>query len=83
MQKYLVNTAHMDAKTVSGVMTGVLFVFMLLQPVFGALSDRIGRRNNMLLFGGLATFATVPLLACLGQVVEPLRGVRAGRWRRW
>ena len=40
---------------------------MLLQPVFGALSDRIGRRNNMLLFSGLATLASVPLLGALGQ----------------
>ena len=66
MQKYLVNTAHMDAKVVSAIMTGVLVVYMLLQPVFGALSDRIGRRNNMLLFSGLATLASVPLLAMLG-----------------
>jgi metabolite-proton symporter len=71
MQKYLVNTAHRDAKTVSAVMTGVLVVYMLLQPVFGALSDRIGRRNNMLLFSGLATVATVPLLASLGHVESP------------
>ena len=28
---------------------------MCMQPLFGALSDRIGRRNNMLLFGGLGT----------------------------
>jgi MFS transporter, MHS family, dicarboxylic acid transporter PcaT len=28
--------------------------------VFGALSDRIGRKNNMLLFSGSATLATVP-----------------------
>jgi metabolite-proton symporter len=68
MQKYLVNTAHMDATTVSGVMTGVLIVYMLLQPVFGALSDRIGRRNNMILFGGLALAGTVPLFNALGQV---------------
>ena len=46
MQKYLVNTAHMDAKTVSVVMTAVLVVYMLLQPVFGALSDRIGRQEQ-------------------------------------
>jgi len=71
MQKYLVNTAHMEAKTVSVVMTGVLVVFMLLQPVFGALSDRIGRRSNMLLFSGLATVASVPLLVSLGQVSSP------------
>ena len=71
MQKYLVNTAHMDAKTVSVVMTGALVIFMLLQPVFGALSDRIGRRNNMLLFSGIATLASVPLLSYLGQVSNP------------
>ena len=51
MQKYLVNTAGMPIKTASYVMTCALFVYMCMQPFFGALSDRIGRRNNMLLFG--------------------------------
>jgi metabolite-proton symporter len=71
MQKYLVNTAHMDVNTVSAVITAVLIIYMLLQPVFGALSDRIGRKNNMLLFSGSATLATVPLLGSLGQVSSP------------
>ena len=71
MQKYLVNTVHMNARTVSAVMTVVLVVYMLLQPVFGALSDRIGRRNNMILFGGLAMVGTVPLFNALGQVSSP------------
>jgi len=35
MQKYLVNTAGMDARTSSRVMTAALFAFMLLQPLFG------------------------------------------------
>jgi MHS family alpha-ketoglutarate permease-like MFS transporter len=71
MQKYLVNTANLDAKTVSAVMTGVLVIYMLLQPVFGALSDRIGRKNNMILFSGLAVLTTVPLLGTLGQASGP------------
>jgi MHS family alpha-ketoglutarate permease-like MFS transporter len=71
MQKYLVNTANMNAKTVSAVMTGVLVIYMLLQPVFGLLSDRIGRRNNMILFSGLAMLTTVPLLGALGQSSDP------------
>jgi MHS family alpha-ketoglutarate permease-like MFS transporter len=71
MQKYLVNTAHMDAKAVSAVMTAVLIIYMLLQPVFGALSDRIGRKNNMLLFSGIATLGAVPLLGALGRVSDP------------
>ena len=33
----------------------MLFVYMVMQPMFGALSDRIGRKTNMLLFGGLGT----------------------------
>jgi MHS family alpha-ketoglutarate permease-like MFS transporter len=68
MQKYLINTAHLDTTTVSTVMTGALVIYMLLQPVFGALSDRIGRRTNMILFGVLAMLGTVPLFNALGEV---------------
>ncbi|CAN7730323.1 MFS family transporter [Caballeronia sp. LjRoot29] len=72
MQKYLVNTAGMHAKTASNVMTGALFIYMIMQPAFGALSDRIGRRKSMLWFGGLATFCTVPLLSALKDVTSPV-----------
>ncbi|NIF17030.1 MFS family transporter [Pantoea sp. Cy-639] len=71
MQKYLVNTAGMNAKSASYVMTGALFLFMVLQPLFGMLSDRIGRRNSMLLFGALGTLFTVPLLMALKTVTSP------------
>lgn len=72
MQKYLVNTAGMDHKVASGLMTGALFVFMLLQPLFGGLSDKIGRRNSMLIFGGLAAVCTVPILTLLQSVSSPV-----------
>ncbi len=68
MQKYLVNTSGMDARTASMIMTGALFVFMLLQPFIGALSDKIGRRSSMMIFGGLATLLTVPILTLLQNV---------------
>ncbi|MBV9078261.1 MAG: MFS transporter [Methylobacteriaceae bacterium] len=71
MQKYLVNTAHMAKETANLVMTAVLFTYMILQPPFGALSDRIGRKWSMLLFGGLATLATVPLMQAIGGVTNP------------
>ena len=71
MQKYLVNTAGMDAKTVSAVMTCALLVYMLMQPLFGALSDKIGRRTSMLWFGSLATLCTVPILHALKDVTSP------------
>ena len=71
MQKYLVNTAGMDARTSSRVMTAALFAFMLLQPVFGALSDRIGRRASMRCFGVFAVLTTVPLMRALAHVTSP------------
>ena len=71
MQKYLVNTSGMDAKTASAVMTCALLVFMLMQPLFGMLSDRIGRRASMLLFGGLGTVCTWPILTALAGVQSP------------
>lgn len=71
MQKYLVNTAGMHANVASVIMTVALFIFMLLQPVIGALSDKIGRRTSMLIFGGMATVCTVPILSALHSVTSP------------
>jgi MHS family alpha-ketoglutarate permease-like MFS transporter len=70
MQKYLVNSAGMSVKAASGVMTGCLFLYMCMQPAFGALSDRIGRRRNMLLFGALGSLCTVPILTALQGVAS-------------
>jgi MHS family alpha-ketoglutarate permease-like MFS transporter len=66
MQKYLVNSAHMEAKTANVVMLWVLFAYMLMQPLFGALSDRIGRRVSLLCFGGLGVIVVIPLMTALG-----------------
>lgn len=71
MQKYLVNTSGMDTKTASALMTVALFIFMLVQPLIGGLSDKIGRRNSMLIFGGLAAICTVPVLTMLQSVSSP------------
>lgn len=68
MQKYLVNTTGMSANVASIVMTAALFIYMVVQPLFGALSDKIGRRTSMLFFGGLATLFTVPILTLLQHV---------------
>lgn len=65
MQKFLVNTSGMTAKTASGVMTAAVVVFMLLQPIIGRLSDTIGRRTCLLIFSGAMTLGAVPLLTLL------------------
>ena len=51
MQKYLANTVGFDRATASRIMTAALFVFMLLQPLGGLLSDRVGRKPVMIFFG--------------------------------
>ena len=71
MQKYLVNTAGMPPKIASTVMTFALLVYMLMQPLFGALSDRIGRRTSMLWFTALGVAGTVPALTALKDISDP------------
>ncbi|MEP7245814.1 MAG: MFS transporter, partial [Gammaproteobacteria bacterium] len=70
MQKYLVLTAGMDQGLATKVMSAVLIPFMLVQPAFGALADKIGRRNNLILFGTLSTVLTVPLMGALADVTS-------------
>jgi MFS transporter, MHS family, alpha-ketoglutarate permease len=71
MQKYLVNTAGMPKTQASQVMTWVLLVYMLIQPLFGALSDKIGRKANMILYSGIGMLMTVPLMSFLGANKDP------------
>ncbi|MDB0566654.1 MFS family transporter [Ralstonia solanacearum] len=71
MQKFLVVSTGMSAETVSVVMTASLVCFMLCQPLFGMLADRLGIRTHMLLFTGLATVLVAPILFALKSVSNP------------
>jgi MFS transporter, MHS family, alpha-ketoglutarate permease len=68
MHKFLVNSAGMDNHAASLLNASTLFLYMLLQPVVGALSDRIGRRPVLIAFGVLGTLLTVPILSTLQSV---------------
>ena len=65
MQKFLVNTAGWSKPEATSLSALTLLLFMALQPAFGALSDRFGRRPQLLLFGVLGVTGTVPLLTAL------------------
>ena len=72
MQKYLVLVAHMPKSTANNISLVTLFVYMCMQPLFGMLSDRIGRRMSMMLFGALGTLLTVPLMLGIANAGSPV-----------
>ena len=71
MQKFLVVSVGLPAPTVSILMAVALVIFMLCQPVFGLLADKIGVRRNMIIFGVLSTFLVIPLLTAIKGVQDP------------
>lgn len=67
MQKYLINTAGFPKGQTADAMTICLVLFIVMQPLAGALSDKIGRKNNMLIFVIGMVVLPVPLLALIGS----------------
>ena len=67
IQQFLVNTSGFSKGAAAGINTGTLLIFMLLQPLFGALSDRIGRRPLLLGFGVIGAGASWPILSTLSH----------------
>ena len=68
MLKFLVNSVGMSRQTATLISASTLVLYMLLQPLVGALSDRIGRRPILVAFGVLGTLLTVPILSMLGSI---------------
>ena len=66
-QKFLVNTAGFSKESATLISFGVMAVALLFQPLLGTISDRVGRRPVLLMFGIGATLGTVPLLRQLAQ----------------
>jgi MHS family alpha-ketoglutarate permease-like MFS transporter len=67
MQKFLKLTVGLTDRESTWVSAGALVFALCIQPLFGALSDRIGRRPLLLAFGVMGAFGTVPLLSTLSK----------------
>jgi len=70
IQQFLINTSGFSKAAAAGINTTTLFVFMLLQPLFGALSDRIGRRPLLIAFGALGAATAWPILSTLAHTTD-------------
>ncbi|WP_231425743.1 MULTISPECIES: MFS transporter [Pedobacter] len=72
MQKFLVNTVNLSKETSTTLSFISLLVFAILQPVFGLLSDKIGRKPLLIGFGVLGTLCTVPILTGLANATNTI-----------
>ena len=68
LQKYMVNTSGFSRDRATLIATIGLLIYMVFQPLFGLLSDIIGRKPVMLIFGIGGTLLTVPIMETLGVV---------------
>ena len=65
LQKFLVNTSGLSKPMATEIMTVALVIFMCMQPVWGAISDRVGRKPLLLLFSIGVAIASVPVFSAL------------------
>jgi MHS family alpha-ketoglutarate permease-like MFS transporter len=70
MQKFLVNTSGFSKSAATLISTLTLAVFMVIQPLFGLMSDKIGRKPLLIGFGILGTLCTIPIMTLLSHTKD-------------
>ncbi|HEX9773563.1 MAG TPA: MFS transporter [Steroidobacteraceae bacterium] len=71
MQKFLINSAAgpmgegFAKEQASQIMTTCLVIFMICQPLVGAMSDRIGRKITLMASYGLGALAAYPIFTAI------------------
>jgi len=73
MQKFLKLSVGLTDDQTTLVALSALVFGMILQPIYGAISDRIGRKWLLIAFGVSGVLFTVPLLTALQAAKGPLQ----------
>ncbi len=71
MQKYLKLSVGLTDDQTTAVTLGSLVFAAAIQPLYGALSDRIGRKALLVGFGVLGALGTVPILTAIRATHSP------------
>jgi MFS transporter, MHS family, alpha-ketoglutarate permease len=71
MQTFVKQTVGLSDITTTYVIAGSLIFASMLQPLYGALSDRVGRKPLLIFFGVAGTLLTVPILTTLSGTKSP------------
>ncbi|MDJ0320539.1 MFS transporter [Pseudarthrobacter sp. PS3-L1] len=69
--KFMNDTSGIAKTDTSVINFWALFIFMCLQPVYGIISDKVGRKPLLLWFGITGVLFTWPLLSALGGTRDP------------
>jgi MHS family alpha-ketoglutarate permease-like MFS transporter len=72
MQTFVRLSVGLTEDQTTFVIFGTLVFATILQPIYGAISDRIGRKPVLIFFGVVGTLATVPILTELKASKSPL-----------
>ena len=72
MQKYMINSLGLAPKLVTLINFLALLIFMSVQPLFGHISDKIGRKPLLYWFGIGGTLLTVPIFMGLQFFDSPI-----------
>ena len=71
MQTFVKLSVGLTENETTLVIFGSLLFASILQPVYGAISDKIGRKSLLIFFGIAGTLGTVPILNTLHAVKSP------------
>lgn len=71
MQTFVKQTVGLSDLTTTYVIAGSLIFAAILQPIYGAISDRIGRKPLLIFFGLAGSLLTVPILTTLAGTKSP------------
>jgi len=82
MQKFLKLSVGLNDTQTTLVTASSLVFALILQPIYGALSDRIGRKPLLIWFGVMGTLCTIPLLVALQNTKSAFGAwlLLAGAW---